>query len=228
MKQRSIFLVFLALPAILGSCSKSNPTSYTPSAAITITNAVAGSGAMVLNGSPNQNYTSVASFTSQAFPLLAGGQTIDVSDPAATPAITYFHRAVNITDKGNYSLFLAGLSATQADTIFITETFTNPTDSSCGVRFINLSPDSGPLSINITGGDPGGETPSLAYKAYTNFKLHSARIADVIAGIGFEIHDAATGNLLTTYTLIPSTFHNITLAIAGYQAGPSIIQINNF
>jgi hypothetical protein len=228
MKRQDIFIALLAVLIAAAGCRKDSASTYTPSAGITIINAVSGSGSMVLNGSPNQNYTAVYSFSSQAFPLLAGAQTIDVTDPAATPAITYFNRTVDVADKGNYSLFLAGLSPGQADTIFVTETFTNPTDSSCGVRFINLSPDSGPLSVNIAGGDPGSETASLAYKSFTGFKSHSAIIANVISGISFEVHDATTGDLLTTFKLTPSTFHNITLAIAGPNAGLSVIQVNNF
>ena len=169
-------------------------------------------------------------------PVLAGQKQVDLYTAAvaatinspAIPAVNYYDQPLNVTDKGNYSLFLTGASPSAIDAILISENFKDYTDSVSGIRFINLSPGSGSISVDIQGSPNGSENTGLAYKAYSGFKQYPATVTALNAGLTFEFRDSASGNLLTTYTCTPVTFHNLTLAVTGLENSASILQVNNF
>ena len=133
-----------------------------------------------------------------------------------------FNLALDLQPGSIYTLFLTGTLAAP-DTLM---TIDNPpyhpaTDSSLGVRFVNLSAGSAPISVNITGSANGSEAGSLGYKTITGFRNYSA-----VAGIShynFEFRDAATGTLLISYDLTgigtasynARRFRNFTLAYMG-------------
>lgn len=132
----------------------------------------------------------------------------------------------------SYTFFLTG-TKTQPDTVLIHENLPARTDSTAGIRFINLSPGANPISVNIKGQANGSEVQSLAYKKYTTFKSYKAD--HTVATYVFEFRDQATGTLLFTYTLSgvntqSSTvvnnvlFRNITLALIGQPAGGTVAQ----
>jgi len=122
------------------------------------------------------------------------------------------------------TLFLTGTLASP-DTMFTTDVIPyHPlSDSSISVRFVNLSPGSNPVSVNITGGANGSEAGSVAYKNITGFKHYTAT-ATAASHYNFEFRDAATGTLLSSYDLtginnIASSntrrFRSFTLAFLG-------------
>jgi len=122
------------------------------------------------------------------------------------------------------TLFLTGTVAAP-DTLFTTDTppYHPPTDSSLGIRFVNLSPGSAPVSVNITGNANGSEVSSLSYKGITPFKNYPATAG--ISSYTFEFHDAATGTPIATYTVSGITvaanttnvrrYRNFTVALLG-------------
>ena len=137
---------------------------------------------------------------------------------------------------GIYTLFLTG-TVSQPDTVFIPESLPqhSSTDSVAGVRFINLSSGSDPVSVDIQGQVNGSEAASLSYKEYTGFKIYKADHS--ISSYIFEFRDAASGTLLANYTLKGinnSTgtnttanavrFHNQTLVLIGQPAGGTVAQ----
>jgi hypothetical protein len=122
-----------------------------------------------------------------------------------------FNASFAIGEGETYSLFLAG-QYPQCDTVWVRDYISNYTDSLVGVRFINLSPNSSAININIKG-NTGLEATGLAYKQITAFKTYPAKSTN--GSYIFEVRDAATGNLLTTFTLTIARFHNHTLVIKG-------------
>lgn len=212
----------LLITAGLYSCKKTgvNPSPLT---SLNFTNAVIGAPTLYLN-----SITDSASENNYGeFSLLAGQTGVKIY-PLATPTQPFYNQTMATMNGSYYSLFLAGASTANIDAILIKESYKNYTDSLCGVRLINLSPDSNPVSVDIAGNANGSEVSSLAYKAYTSFKQYPAKLAD--ASYNFEVRDAATGNLLASYTLNTPYFHNVTLALTGsVNAGTTgMLQINEF
>ena len=127
-----------------------------------------------------------------------------------------------------YSFYLAGQAA-QIDTLFMQDIIRVYTDSSAGLRFINLSPDSKPVSINLVG-NPSSQTEfaGLGYKEISAFKSYSATSS--VGGVyNFEIRDQASDSLLTTFSWTYGLQKNNTVVISGLEAsGLTLFQVNNY
>ncbi len=208
-------ILALSLGICLFACTKSNAV-YTKSGAISIVNVVTGGANIYLN---NSTGGAVSNNSAATFPLLAGQVQVSLSTLATTtvPSVTYYNQLISMTGTGNISLFLSGPSPANVDTTRINETYKNYADSLCGVRFINLAPGSKPISVNLKGNANGSEVNSLAYKSYSSFIPYTAKVAN--PSYVFEIRDAATGNLITSYTLATPYFHNVTIALRGLTGG---------
>lgn len=220
MKKLSILLVLIA-PFVSLSCKKADNRIITPSANILVANMVTGGATLTFN----TTVSTVSNNSSASFPLLAGQNQINLSNTAVSPAVSYYNQALPTTDAVNYSLFLGGASPTQIDPVLITESYHNYTDSVCAVRFINLSPGSSPISVNITGQSNGSEVASLAYKAYSSFKQYPAKKAN--SSYAFQIKDATTGNLIASYNLSTPYFHNVTIVLRGLISSPGITMVTH-
>ena len=71
-------------------------------------------------------------------------------------------------DREIFSLLLCG-DTLAPDAVIIKENIPYRTDSTAGIRFINLSPNSTPLSITLSTSDTVNEVTALAYKKYTEY-----------------------------------------------------------
>ncbi|MDB5133996.1 MAG: hypothetical protein JWP37_599 [Mucilaginibacter sp.] len=208
MKKLNYILLPVLLLTIL-SCKKTDNKIITPSANLLIANVVAGGSTLTFNPT-----TAVISNNgSTNFPVPTGQSQISLSDNSQSPAVNYYNQSFMATNAGNYTLFLAGGSPALIDPILIQEHYQNYTDSVCAVRFINLSPNSSPVSVNITGQTNGSEVTSLAYKAYSSFKQYPAKKANV--NYAFQFRNATTGALIASYTLVTPYFHNVTIVLRG-------------
>ncbi len=144
------------------------------------------------------------------------------------------------------SLFLTG-TVNSPDTLLTVDhpPYYSVTDSSVGFRFVNLSPGSKPISVNIQGEPDGSRVSSLSYKNITGFSSFPA--ASGISSYTFEFRDAATGALLASYLADginndgsdpnnPANnwrFRNFTLAFLGLPDGSgteaqTVLLINNY
>jgi hypothetical protein len=202
-------------------------------ASINVTNAIIGGAKLSLNTDlqtvANNGYGKYILYAGQSQVNLYVPAVAATSIAAAIPAVTYYNETITTVSNGFYSLFLSGASPSQVDATLITETYPYAyVDSLVGVRFINLSPNSNPISVNIKGNTNGSEVASLGYKAYGNFKTYAAK--KVNPSYVFEVRDAGTGNLITSYTLTTTTplFHNVTIALRGLIASPGIIIDNDY
>jgi hypothetical protein len=95
-----------------------------------------------------------------------------------------------------HTLFLAG---TPQDPDYFTTTnqlpYHLPSDSTMGLRFVNLSKGSTPVSVNLIG-QANSEVANLSYKGVSTFKNYPAGSA--ISSYTFEFRDQLNGTLLGT------------------------------
>ncbi|MBO9572802.1 MAG: DUF4397 domain-containing protein, partial [Chitinophagaceae bacterium] len=139
----------------------------------------------------------------------------------------------DLKPQGIYSLFLCGEIPTAVEGIFIEDELPSHsnTDSTVGIRFINLSPGSPSVNVFLAGaGEP--EFSMLNYKGITEFKNYATTSA--IAEYVFEFRDANTQEVLATYTLSginygtgtdqninPYRFKNYTIMLGGLPGAQS-------
>ena len=155
----------------------------------------------------------------------ASGQKLAIYNYPDTMAQSapLFNLALNLQPGTIHTLFLTG-TLTAPDTLLTTDVYPyHPSsDSSVGVRIVNLSPGNAPISVNVTGNANGSEVSSLSYKGITGFKMYPATSA--VAHYNFEFRDAVSGTLLGSYDMtgVNATagtntrrFRNFTLAFMG-------------
>lgn len=222
----------------LAGCKKSGtPDPKIASGALNVTNAVIGGSTLTFttNNSIISSNNTLGLNAASWFPLASGQISINLGVPAvaatvttpAVPAVTYFSGTLPVNNSSNYSLFLTGASPSQIDTVLISESYTRTySDSSFGVRFINLSLSPNPISVDIKGGANGSEVQSLSYKGYSRFIKHPALVST--PSYIFEFRDVVTGTLLSSYTLTTPYYHNVTLAFRGKAGAYGVILDNDY
>ena len=130
-----------------------------------------------------------------------------------------------------YSFYMAGL-APQPDTLVAEDILPVYTDSSAGVRFVNLTTDKLAISVNRVGDDPGKPIFSnLGYKQISDFRTYAYMGSG--SAYRFEVRDQDSGGLLTTYSWKNYWQRNNTLVISGSRDPASgypltVFAVNNF
>lgn len=237
------------------ACNKENTPAAT--ASLTVINTVTGSDILVASFKGTQPLTSYArasmiaygayynnveaSFNNQ-FNAYSGTQPLALYNyPDTTvPAKPLFNLQLSLPAGTINSLFLTGAVALP-DTLFTVDhpPYHPIADSSMGVRFVNLSPGSTPVNINLQGQANGSEAGSLSYKGITGFKNYP--VVSTVSSYVFEFRNAANGDLLATYTAaginqlangFPNKWShkNFTLAFYGPATDPlkqAVLCINN-
>ena len=220
-------LLIAALPAIflaalvISACQK---TKYVPPpASITVVHAMANethSIAPLFGAKQSLQYFStmqkINRYASFLFSPVAGPTAIQIV-PSTDTMFNILHGSITLVSGNIYTLFLAG-DSTKPDTVFTTDNIPYYSDSSTGIRFINLVPDSKPMLVNIQGNDPTkvDEFTNIAYKQLTAFKKYGASISNSTS-YTFEIRDQGTDSLLKTYKWTFPRFKNQTIVIAGSE-----------
>jgi hypothetical protein len=126
-----------------------------------------------------------------------------------------YNNEVDVQAGGMYSLFFAG-DTSKPEAVFTQDEIPVYTDSLAGIRFINLSPASGPIKINVKGTDIAkADFINLAYKQISDFKPFTATAAITGNRYIFEIRNQANDSLLLTYTWTYTRFKNNTLVFSG-------------
>ena len=224
--------MFVALAPTI-SCQKSSHP-VTP-ASINVVNALSGSDQIIPIFGTNEsirnfaNAQTISIGSSMLYTLLSGPidlYVIQSTDTALFDKSKLFTGKFNLINGGIYSLFLAG-DTTNPDTLFIQDNIPTYTDSLAGLRFVNLSSPSHHFTINIQGHDQVNqlEITDLSYKSITPFKQYLTN-SSIPGNYVFEIHDQATGDLLTNFTWNYTLFKNSTLIIVGPST--QVYQIDNF
>ena len=250
-------IVVLALAA----CQKTGTVpSVAKPAALTIVNAIPTAKAIIpiintsssveyFNTAAAINYGSFSEFSPYGGidTLYAVQKDVDTLDISPKAGQLMFYNILNLQPGGIYSLFFAGTDTSAPDYLFTVDTLPvhNSTDSTFDLRFVNLSTDSDPVSVDINGDSNGSEVASLAYKGVSSFKAYSAS-STAAATYTFEFRDLASGKLLSSYKfsgILNGTggnsssniyrFRNFTLALIGQPSGigaipQKAILINNY
>lgn len=245
MKHTYLFQI-IGLMTFLAFASCKKDTSDLPSGgtSLTIVDALVGSNNLVTNFDYNQqlSYYSIAaqiSFGSaMEFSGYSGNVPLSLSQITDTSQ-TVYKQMVDIQKNTINSLFITG--TVESPVSFLTvdhPPYHAASDSTVGVRFVNLSPGSSPVTVDIQG-NTGLAVQSLAYKNVTDFKDYAA--TGKISSYVFEFRDASSAQLLTTYTLRgvnngsngnTSTntvrWKNITIAIDGLPGSQHTFLIKNY
>jgi hypothetical protein len=204
---KKLYILLAAITILFTTaCKKDGSAGSSNLAAISFVNATVSSAALVPKfGNTNLIYSQIGFASrvnygaSNLFSWPGGSTTISLTQATDTTH-TVFAGNLNLQAGGIYSLYLTGTVA-QPDTVFMQEHLIQhaSTDSVAGIRFVNLSPVTGPVSVGIKGLSNGSEVTSLPYKGRTVFKTYKAD--RTVASYIFEFRDAASGTLLATYTL---------------------------
>lgn len=214
-------LTTMLLAAIIIASCKKEKIETTPLASISITNTVVG-GTTAKFGS---RATTISNNNFTQFSLVAGSNDLYIY-PSGDSLNPYYNEAKFIANEGEvYSLFLTGVPGA-IEAIKIKEAIPYRTDSTGGIRFINLANNNGALNINIKKTPITHEVTGLAYKQYTEFKNYAGlyNSADT-----FQIRKA-DGTLLTSFNFTTATqprFANVTLVIRQNGTGVSVFRVNN-
>jgi hypothetical protein len=229
------------LTLILASCTKQ--TTAPGNASLTMINAVVGNASLVTNfkgGNPfeyyhaNRIYYKAFSEINNRFTQFSGTQPLALYQyPDTTEkSVPLFNLVLDLPLGSIHTLFLTGTVASP-DTLFIKDDLPYHTtiDSSMGIRFVNLSPGSNDISINIKGKTGAPEVAHLPYKGSTVFIKYSAGFE--VPDYEFEFRDAASGALLGSY-ITAGIYHqttiweylwiykNFTLALVGLPGGTGV------
>lgn len=249
MMRRCLLPLFICL----FSCSKENDPQGTST--LTIINAVTGSNLLVTNfngtvplnsylNANRQQYNLFSTFSNQ-FTAYSGRQPLAVyaypdTLEKSTPLVNL---VLDLPVGSIHTLFITG-TMEHPDTLFVADQlpYYPLTDSVMGIRFVNLSPGSAPVSIRIQGRTGSAEVSSLPYKGITGFRQYATKAAS--EDYVFEFRDAASDALIASYkttgisnpgTTAPNNWrnHNFTLALLGLPGGtgilaPSVLLINNY
>lgn len=233
--------LFIMGVSMVVSCKKEMVPAGT--ASLTIINAVAGSNTLVTNFKGTNDLTWYA-FANQLvysnylraenqISSYSGTQNLRIYQmPDTLAAKPFLQVPLDLPVSSINSLFLIG-TKDAPDFLLTTDTPPNhtATDSTMGFRFVNLSPGSAPISVNIKGSSYGSEVGSLSYKSITAFKNYKA--THDVSSVIFECRDQASGTILGSFTVSdvnndlsnPATpinqwrFRNFTLALLGVPNG---------
>lgn len=223
----------------LYSCKKTQQPLLT-SSSLTIVNVVNNAGALVTNFDSNHRLTYYKTATiidSNSYFQFSGYsgkiplQLVQYADTTKQ----VLNIDLTITPGSMQTLFLTG-TADRPDTILVKDQppVYSLADSLAGIRFANLSPGSGDISINVLDGNQSVIVKKLPYKGVTTYIpfQDKANVPTKHLYV-FEFRDAVSGNLLYSYTLGQLNgilLKNVTIALAGTQSNNTLsaMLINNY
>ena len=241
MKQRKLILTIAAIFVIaFSACDKvyTGPKS-TGVTSLNIVNAIPGTAGLIVNVNKQpylQGLTSIGYAHYQLYSISGGSTSISFTQSTDTTQTLYSLSSLNLINNSIHSLFLTGTLASPesvlvADNLPDHSPFHGVPDSTIGLRFINLSTGSSPISVNIQGQANGSEVAGLSYKSITEFKNYTA--TSTVASYSFEFRDAVSGTLITTFTLNGVNtrnvqFKNLSIVFYGPTGSQSAFSMNNF
>ncbi|SRR5579862_1537727 len=236
-----ILLPVIAFLLIAEACHKSGSVTVAPTA-LNIINAIPNSQPIIPilgTQAPIQyfgNAQSIGYTGSAVYSPLNGSNTLyivqNTDTTAIDPKFELFNGTIDLAAGGIYSFFLAGDSVAP-DTLFVQDQIPAYSDSSAGVRFVNLTTGSMPMSVTIEGNPATqAEFSNLAYKTVSSWKKYLSSSA-VPGYYNFTIRDELTGDSLTSFSWNYALFKNNTLVISGSEVIGSnepiqVFQMNNF
>jgi hypothetical protein len=231
-----VFATFL-----LASCKKDNADLSGYAATVTLVNAIAsydteikmnftGKEFVFANAKPLNYYYYDGKYTFGAltFGVPVGDVPLSIALANDTTKLI-FNQAVSFARGDVYSLFMHGYPDNVSGLLMKDEILLR-TDSTTGVRFVNLSPNSNGFRINISGEPIGSAVDNLPYKGVSDFISFPAKASNQDYNI--EVYDAVTNELLTVFYYYDiARLKNITLVIRGLindSPGLELVRINHY
>jgi hypothetical protein len=214
-------ILYLAIATTIISSCKKDEVKTTPLTSINITNAVVG-GTTAKLGS---NATAISNNGYAPLAVVAGTNSLYVYPVGDSAHPYYTNDKFTSNDREVYSMFLGGIP-TAVDAIMVKETIPYRTDSTAGIRFINLANNNGALNVTLSTTPAVNEVTGLAYKSLTEFKTYPGLYNSAPT---FQVRKA-DGTLLTSFAFTTSTvprFANVTLVIRPNGTGVSVFRVNN-
>lgn len=226
------------LPALIAvttalSCKKqivANPESLS---SLTIANAIVG-GTQAKLGSIVAQVQNISNNAGTSFTLPAGTNRIYVW-PVGDSLHPYYNESLTTAHNEIYSLFLTGTPGA-IESLLIKEALPVHTDSTFGIRFINLSPGSPAVKVTLSTSTTISEFGDLAYKEASAFKTYNAFSTNTT--YTFQVRNAATEALISSFVITGASpitgiprFTNVTLILRGKVSGvpaAGISRINHF
>jgi hypothetical protein len=146
---KALFII-AAVAYIISSCKKNDDAPLVTSTAnLNVVNASSDTINFYLNGIRLNNTTSFYPGGSLGYVFAVTSGTQNYQFKRAGSPNTLFTKSLTLGANNNYSLYVAGQTANDA---FMTQdVLTADTSGNALVRFVNASPDSSPLVINIAG-----------------------------------------------------------------------------
>jgi uncharacterized protein with LGFP repeats len=242
---KQLLSIVTIVTVLFFSCSKKSVPGTGSVAAFNFVNAVVGSSPTVVAFS-NSNITyaawgAISYGASNLFSPGAGNVPLTLARISDTTQ-PFFQGTLALNADSIYSFFISG-DTTAIDTLLTRDIipYYPRTDSVMGIRFVNLSSGSNPISINLEGSSNGSEADNFPYKGVTGFKQYANNSTTI--DYLFVVRDAATGDSLTQFDFVangsgnngfgltdPSsnqnngvllTFKNLTIAIYGSESTSS-------
>ncbi|NIG55426.1 DUF4397 domain-containing protein [Chitinophaga sp. Cy-1792] len=237
--KKQLFIYALLSGMMLMSCGKQDVLPR-QAAAVNIMNAVVGSSYLATNfkgGLPyDYYYTFVLGYADASLPtrhysMNAGEQPIWIYNYPDTTAKDepLVKLNLHLAAGSIHMVYVTGTLA-KPDTLLTEESLPyHPAgDSTTSIRFINLSPGSGPVKV-VQRGKSAPEAASLPFKTQSAFITYpvNAHLDEYV----FEFRDAATDALITTFTTTgvhypppssgqqPWLYQNRALALIGIPGG---------
>ncbi|OQP52831.1 hypothetical protein A4H97_24345 [Niastella yeongjuensis] len=204
---------------VLWVCSCKKNDSFPVPATVNIVHAIAnGKPIIPVFGSDAIEYFKAAqtvTFGNAAIYSLPGGLRPVYLAKNTDTTNRIYDSEIDVAAGGIYSLFFAG-DTSKPEAVFTRDEIPIYSDSTAGVRFINLSPASGPIKINVKGtAISKPDFSDIGYKQISDFKPYLATAAITGNRYIFEIRDQANDSLLVTYTWSYTRFKNNTLVFSG-------------
>lgn len=210
LKMKNIIYALCTIIVLFCACKKEeSTTSY---ASINVVNAAIGSGTVKVNyhGKP----ISWAAYSGSIGAInYAASQILMVFNlnnnypftivPALDTLKPVFNKILPMEPSGMYTLFTTGQAPASYDAVFVEESNIpyNLRDSAIAVRFINLSPNSSAVNVTLASAPTVNLVTGLAYKQLTEFKQYPLKKIVPAGSMTFEVRDAVSSVLLTSYTV---------------------------
>jgi hypothetical protein len=212
-------LFLLIMIATITACKK-NQIEISPVASIIVVNTITGGQTIKMN-----NYSSTVSNNAYGrFAFHTGAPNIYVF-PLSDSLSPYYklNQDIQLESGDVYTLFLGG-QFTQAEGILVKEDLQYHNDSTVGIRFMNLSPNSPNVNVTLSTSNSKNEFSNISYKAMSDFKIFPALANNI--SYTFQVRNSIDNSLIASITLTGSSlttgiprFKNITLVLRGIVGG---------
>lgn len=239
MKYYVLFIVFAT--SFLSSCKKENTDEYGYAATVNLVNAIASFDTDIkMNFTGNEfifaeakslsyfYYDGKYTFGTLTFGVPVGDVPLSIALANDTTKLI-FNQVVKFAPGDAYSLFMHGYPQSVSG-LLVKDEIPARTDSTTGIRFVNLSPNSNGFRINISGEPIGSAVDHLSYKGVSDFISFPAKASNQEYFI--EVYDAITDELLTMFYYYDiARLKNITLVIRGLvydNPGLEVVRINHY